>query len=54
MTDVWGLDQVSYLGGSHYYITFIDVSTRKTWVYCIQNKYDVFDTLRNGKLWLIS
>ena len=34
-TDVWGLAQVSYLGGSRYYVTFIDDATRKTWIYCI-------------------
>jgi hypothetical protein len=28
--DVWGPDQVSSLGGSHYYVTFIDDATRKT------------------------
>ena len=32
-TDVWGSPQVSYLGGSHYYVTFIDDATRKVWVY---------------------
>ena len=34
-TYVWGPAQVSSLGGSHYYVTFIDDATRKTWVYCI-------------------
>jgi hypothetical protein len=34
-TNVWGIAQVSSLGGSHYYVTFIDDATRKTWVYCI-------------------
>jgi len=34
-TDVWAPSQVSSLGGSHYYVTFIDDATRKTWVYCI-------------------
>jgi hypothetical protein len=29
-TYVWGLAQVSSLGGSHYYVTFIDDATRKT------------------------
>ena len=29
-TDVWGLAQVSYLGGSHYYVTCINDATRKT------------------------
>ena len=41
--------QVSSLGGSHYYVTFIDDATRKTWVYCIRQKYDVFDTFKKWK-----
>ena len=49
-TDVWGTTQVSSLNGSRYYVTLIDDATRKTWVYCIRQKSDVFDTLRNGKL----
>jgi hypothetical protein len=28
--DVWGPAQVSSLGGSHYYVSFIDDATRKT------------------------
>eukprot|EP00253_Pinus_taeda_P009048 PITA_09048 len=48
-TDVWGPTQVSSLGGSHYYVTFIDDATRKTWIYCIQNKSDVFDTFKKWK-----
>ena len=51
-TDVWGPAHVSSLGGSHYYVTFIDDATIKTWAYCIRQKSDVFDILRNGKLWL--
>jgi 5'-3' exoribonuclease 2 len=47
--DVWGPDYVSSFGGSHYYVTFIDDETRKTWVYCIQQKYDVFDTFKKWK-----
>ena len=47
--DVWGLAQVSYLGGSCYYVTFVDDATRKTWIYCIQNKSDVFDTFKKWK-----
>jgi hypothetical protein len=43
---VWGPTQVSSLGGSHYYVTFIDHATRKNWVYCIKKKYDVFDTFK--------
>ena len=48
-TDVWGPAQVSSLGGSKYYVTFIDDATRKTWVYCIQKKYDVFNTFKKWK-----
>ena len=32
-TNVWGPAQVSSLGGSHYYVTFINDATRKVWVY---------------------
>jgi transposase InsO family protein len=48
-TYVWGPSQVSSIGGSHYYVTFIDNATRKTWVYCIRQKYDVFDTFKKWK-----
>jgi len=41
--DVWGPSKVSSLGGSCYYVTFVDDATRKTWIYCIRNKSDVFD-----------
>jgi hypothetical protein len=45
-TNVWGPTHVSSLGVSHYYFTLIDYATRKTWVYCIQQKYDVFYTFK--------
>jgi hypothetical protein len=48
-TDVWVLAQVSSLGVSLYYVTFIDDATRKTWVYCIRKKSDVFDTFKKWK-----
>jgi transposase InsO family protein len=48
-TDVWGPSHVSYLGGSRYYVTFIDDATRKNWVYCIRQKSDVFDTFKKWK-----
>jgi hypothetical protein len=46
--EVGGLHQSS-LGGSRYYVTFIDDATRKTWVYCIRQKTDVFDTFKKWK-----
>jgi hypothetical protein len=48
-TNVWGPTNVSSLGGSRYYVTFINDATRKTWVYCIQQKSDVFDTFKKLK-----
>jgi hypothetical protein len=48
-TYVWGPAQVSSLDGSNYYVTFIDDATRKTWVYCIRQKSDVFDTFKKWK-----
>eukprot|EP00253_Pinus_taeda_P019473 PITA_19473 len=47
--DVWRPAQVSSLSGSRYYVTFIDDATRKTWIYCIHNKFDVFDTFKKWK-----
>ena len=43
-TDVWGPAQVSSLGGSHYYVKFIDDATRKVWVYFLRQKSNVFQT----------
>ena len=48
-TDVWGPAPVRSLGGSLYYITFIDDSTRKVWVYFLKNKSDVFSTFIKWK-----
>ena len=45
-TYVWGLTQVQSLGVSHYYVTFIDDATRKTWVYFIRQKSDMFATFK--------
>jgi hypothetical protein len=48
-TYVWGQTHVSSLVGSCYYVTFIDDATRKTWVYCIRQKYDVFYNFKKWK-----
>jgi hypothetical protein len=48
-TNVWEQTHVSSIGGSRYYVTFIDDATRQTWVYCIRQKYDVFDTFNKWK-----
>ena len=36
--DVWGLAQVSSLGGSHYSVSFICDASRKVWVYFLRQK----------------
>ena len=48
-TDVWGLTHVQYLGGSWYYVTFIVDASRKTWVYYIRQKIDLFATFKKWK-----
>uniref|UniRef100_A0A7N2LG47 Integrase catalytic domain-containing protein n=1 Tax=Quercus lobata TaxID=97700 RepID=A0A7N2LG47_QUELO len=48
-TDLWGPSSVASLGGSRYYITFIDDSSRKVWVYFLKNKSDVFETFKKWK-----
>ena len=47
--DVWGPTQVSSLGGSHCYVTFIDDATIKTWFYFLRQKSDVFQTFKKWK-----
>ena len=39
---------IASLGGSNYYVTFIDNLTKKVWVYFLKNKSDMFDA--SGKL----
>ena len=48
-TNVWGPAPIKSLGGSSYYVTFIDDSTRKVWVYFLKNKSDVFATFKRWK-----
>ena len=46
-TDVWGKAPVPSLGGSLYFVTFIDDSSRKVWVYFLKYESDVLRCLRN-------
>lgn len=48
-TYVWGPIDISSLGGSHYYVTFIDDATRKVWVYFLIQKSDIFQTFKKWK-----
>eukprot|EP00253_Pinus_taeda_P026417 PITA_26417 len=48
-SDVCGPMQNPSLAGSQYFLTFIDDFTRKTWLYFLKNKSEVFEKLRNFK-----
>ena len=43
-TNLWGPSLVASLRGSRYYITFIDDSSRKVWIYFLKNKSDIDST----------
>ena len=47
-TDVWGPVQISLLGGSVYFFSFIDDYSRKVWVYFLRHKSETFVKF---KLW---
>ena len=49
-TDLWGPSSVASLGGSRYYITFIDDLSRKVWVYFLKNKSNAFETFKKWKV----
>lgn len=48
-TDVWGPATVSSLGGSYYYVTFVDDHSRKVWVYFMKHKSKVFEVFKKWK-----
>ena len=51
-TDVWGPNQVQSLGGSHYYVTFIDDATRKLGFIALDKNLMCLILLRSGNIWL--
>lgn len=44
-SDVCGPMSEKSLGGHHYYVTFLDDQSRKTWIYLLKSKYEVFEKL---------
>jgi transposase InsO family protein len=48
-SDVWGPMPVKSLGGSLYYIIFIDDYSRKTWLYLLKTKDEVFSKFQEFK-----
>ncbi|GJU08384.1 retrovirus-related pol polyprotein from transposon TNT 1-94 [Tanacetum coccineum] len=50
-TTLWHqrLGHMSEKGGSRYYVTLLDDSSRKVWVYFLKNKSEVFNTFKKWK-----
>ena len=51
-TDVWGLAQVSSLGGSHYYVTSLMMQLEKLGFIGLRKNLMFLIHLGNGNLWL--
>jgi hypothetical protein len=48
-SDVFGPITMPSLGGSLYYVSFIDDFSRKTWIYFLRKKSEVFDRFKEFK-----
>jgi hypothetical protein len=48
-SDVFGPVSVPSLGKSVYYVSFIDDFSRKTWIYFLRKKFEVFDRFKEFK-----
>ena len=48
-SDVFGPVSVPSLGKSVYYVSFIDEFSRKTWIYFLRKKSEVFDRFKEFK-----
>jgi hypothetical protein len=48
-SDVFGSVSVTSLGGSMYYVSFIDDFSRKTWIYFLRKKSKVFKKFKEFK-----
>ena len=48
-SDVFGLVTMPSLGGYMYYVSFIDYFSRKTWIYFLRKKSEVFERFKEFK-----
>ena len=48
-SNIYGPMSTRALGGSEYFVTFIDDHSRKTWIYFLKTKDEVFDQFREFK-----
>jgi len=42
-TNVWGPTKMAFIGGNHYFMTFIDDYSRRCWVYTMKHKGEVLE-----------
>jgi len=49
-SDVFGLVSVPSMGNFVYYVSFIEVFSRNTWIYFLRKKFEVLG-LKNLRLW---
>ena len=47
--DVWGPTKSASMGGKHYFVTFVDDFSRRTWVCVMKSKSNVFNVFLKWK-----
>ena len=50
--DVCGPMNTTSLGGSFYFLTFVDDYNRKIWAYFLKRKFEVFDVFKEFKIFM--
>ena len=45
--DVWGPSPISTLGGSRYFVIFMDDFSRYTWIYLFKNRSELYQIYRD-------
>ena len=48
-SDIYGLMSMRALSGAEYFVTFIDDHSRKTWIYFLKTKDEVFSQFKEFK-----
>ena len=44
--DIWGLAQVTFLGGAKYFMSMFDDFSKKVWIYFLKSKDQVLKTFK--------
>ena len=48
-SDVWGPTKSASMGGRHYFVTFFNDFSKRTWVYVMKSRSDVFNVFLQWK-----